>query len=416
MPDPQNIKYRSELHLLLPPNFVSCEVGVAEGYFSADILSWGASLHYMVDAWKHFEGQTGDGGFNQAWHDNNYAAACARVAKYDGKVKILRGASVEMASEIPDNSLDLCYVDAWHTYDGALRDARAYWPKLKEGGIMAFHDYLNEAYGVHRAVNDWAREKRVHVNVIPEDHEPDAGAWIRKPLRQANPQPRQAQTQGENPLVGGFYRWQYTGQHGENHRSRLGEQVFPNINLGPDHLDLLHRLRERVRARIMDTTLRTYPHILSDEVRDIRGSGFNQLVCNEIERRLQGEINLAWRESGRTTTRRQQINLTQEAVNAAVRGVERATRSPRPPRDGRLLSSAEFMTYARLLTRVKDRLRSQFSSAPQLPIEVALTATEVSLIELSGHSPAAKDEIIKRLTEEIPRFWAELGGAPEMPF
>jgi hypothetical protein len=323
MPDPQNIKYRSELHLLLPPNFVSCEVGVAEGYFSADILSWGASLHYMVDAWKHFEGQTGDGGFNQAWHDNNYVAACARVAKYDGKVKILRGASVEMASEIPDNSLDLCYVDAWHTYDGTMSDARAYWPKLKEGGIMAFHDYLNEDYGVKRAVDAWSDHKRVRVNVIPEDHEPDAGAWIRKPLRQANPQPRQAQTQSDAPdglmrddtsppLVAGFYRWRYTNERGEDHRSWLGE-VFPT-------------------------------------------------------------------------------------------------------RDRRLLSSAEFMTYARLLTRVKDRLRSQFSNAPQLPIEVALTATEVSLIELSGHSAAAKDEIIKRLTEEIPRFWAELGGAPEMHF
>jgi hypothetical protein len=41
------IKYRKDLNKLLPQNPVTCEVGVAEGFFSRDILElWKPSHHY----------------------------------------------------------------------------------------------------------------------------------------------------------------------------------------------------------------------------------------------------------------------------------------------------------------------------------------------------------------------------------
>ena len=174
------IQYRRELYKLLPANFTSCECGVAEGYFSADILSWGAAKHYMVDAWQQLN-QTGDGGFLQEWHDNNYYAAVARVARYRDKAVILRGLSDHMAHDIPDESLDLCYIDGDHSYHGVKRDINAYWSKLKSGGVMAFHDYKNPAYGVRAAVLEWADMQVLEVNIIPEDTEEDAGAYLIKP-------------------------------------------------------------------------------------------------------------------------------------------------------------------------------------------------------------------------------------------
>jgi hypothetical protein len=173
------IQYRRELYKLLPPDFASCEVGVAEGYFSADILEMGASKHYMVDAWQHLL-QTGDGGFTQEWHDNNYYAAVARVAKYRDKAIILRGLSDHMAHEIPDESLDLVYIDGDHSYQGVKRDIASYWPKLKTGGVMAFHDYKNPAYGVRGAVLEFADIYSSQVNIIPEDSDADAGAYVIK--------------------------------------------------------------------------------------------------------------------------------------------------------------------------------------------------------------------------------------------
>jgi len=56
------IKHRSDLYKLLPEDSVIAELGVAEGYFSADILRWAnVKKLYCVDAWGKIEGQTGDG-------------------------------------------------------------------------------------------------------------------------------------------------------------------------------------------------------------------------------------------------------------------------------------------------------------------------------------------------------------------
>ncbi len=173
------IELRSELHLLLPTDFTSAEIGVAEGYFSADILSWGAAKHYMVDAWQQLV-QTGDGGYPQEWHDNNYYAAFARVQKYGERAVILRGISDHMAHQIPAESLDFVYIDGDHSYYGVKRDIAAYWPKLKWGGVMAFHDYENDAYGVKGAVLEFAENNHLHVNKIPEKSIADAGAWFKK--------------------------------------------------------------------------------------------------------------------------------------------------------------------------------------------------------------------------------------------
>ena len=46
------IKRRIDLVKLLPENSVGCECGVAEGYFSADLLEAGVAKLYSVDNWE----------------------------------------------------------------------------------------------------------------------------------------------------------------------------------------------------------------------------------------------------------------------------------------------------------------------------------------------------------------------------
>jgi hypothetical protein len=41
-----------------------------------------------------------------------------------------------------DNSLDYIYIDGNHDYDHAKQDLKLWWPKLRPGGLMAGHDYL----------------------------------------------------------------------------------------------------------------------------------------------------------------------------------------------------------------------------------------------------------------------------------
>ena len=65
----------------------------------------------------------------------------------------LRMDSVSASCLIDDNSVDFVFIDGDHSYEGVKADIEAWWPKLKEGGLIAGHDYGNAA-GVVKAVNE----------------------------------------------------------------------------------------------------------------------------------------------------------------------------------------------------------------------------------------------------------------------
>jgi hypothetical protein len=178
------IKYRIDLNKLIPANPVTVECGVAEGYFSEHILkNWKPQLHYAVDNWSHIAGITGDGNFDDEWHEANYKAAMARFKPFKDKVRVLRGITWRMSQHVPDNSVDLVYIDAGHDEDSVTKDIEAWWPKLKESGVMAFHDFENISYGVNVAVRKFAQKEGINLHRIDEDKQEDAGAYIIKPKR-----------------------------------------------------------------------------------------------------------------------------------------------------------------------------------------------------------------------------------------
>jgi hypothetical protein len=175
------IKYRLDLYKLLPKNPVTCEIGVAEGNFSLDICTvWKPSRHYLVDNWSPI-GVSGDGSFPQEWHNANHASAVAKMLPFKEVAVFLRGPSWHMAEHVADNTLDILYLDADHSYEGVKKDLEAWYPKVKDGGVIAGHDFINEAYGVRQAVEEFANRNAIKVNVIPENKDEDAGFWMYKP-------------------------------------------------------------------------------------------------------------------------------------------------------------------------------------------------------------------------------------------
>lgn len=137
---------------------VVLELGVAEGWFTKDILKWDLDKLYLIDNWATIPTQTGDGAFNQGWHDKNLQSCMERLLPYQDKLKIeiFRGLTVDMAKNIPDESLGLIYIDACHEYAAVKKDLEIYYQKVVPGGIIALHDYKNFSYGVNSAVKDFA--------------------------------------------------------------------------------------------------------------------------------------------------------------------------------------------------------------------------------------------------------------------
>src|SRR5574343_10315 len=70
-------------------------------------------------------------------------------------VKTIHAGSLDAAKQIDNNSLDLVYIDAEHSYNAVIFDIRAWLPKIKIGGIISGHDYdLIEHPDVCRAVDE----------------------------------------------------------------------------------------------------------------------------------------------------------------------------------------------------------------------------------------------------------------------
>jgi hypothetical protein len=81
----------------------------------------------------------------------------------DRRIRCHRGWTHEVVASFPDGYFDWIYVDADHSYEGTLRDARTAAAKVRPGGYLVFNDFAHVdydfgQYGVHRAVIDFALE------------------------------------------------------------------------------------------------------------------------------------------------------------------------------------------------------------------------------------------------------------------
>lgn len=85
------------------------------------------------------------------------------------EVTIHRADSVMEAYTFKDDSLHCVYLDADHDFEAVVADIVAYFPKLKKGGIMGGHDWLNTDVGVRRAVEYFCKRFGYEVKVTTEE-------------------------------------------------------------------------------------------------------------------------------------------------------------------------------------------------------------------------------------------------------
>ena len=79
------------------------------------------------------------------------------------RVKFILKPSVESSKDFEDNSLDFVYIDANHSYQSVKDDLNAWYPKLKVGGVICGHDFIQEDIDTHECVA-WATTEFFKLN------------------------------------------------------------------------------------------------------------------------------------------------------------------------------------------------------------------------------------------------------------
>jgi hypothetical protein len=147
------------------PNGKGVEVGTFKGEFSKEIMeNWEGSL-YMVDVWRPLSNEEYLDSSNHGNHETQiYGEAMNNIKGFEDRAVMVRATS-EIASDMfEDNSLDFVYIDANHAYDYVVQDIELWYPKVKEGGYLCGHDYINMDWNKDPNFTQNGKDKHIYSN------------------------------------------------------------------------------------------------------------------------------------------------------------------------------------------------------------------------------------------------------------
>lgn len=178
------MEFREDLPYLLNQRGLKgmgVEVGSLRGDFAEHILKyWEGKRLYLVDAWRHISGLVDVNNPDHNGHLDNFARTFMKVYGHMERCVIIRDLSVTAAELFRDKQLDFVYLDAGHDFQSVKEDLEAWYPKVRSGGILAGHDYLDSSkrenghtdFQVKSAVDAFAATNSLKVDSTPEENYP----------------------------------------------------------------------------------------------------------------------------------------------------------------------------------------------------------------------------------------------------
>ncbi len=134
-------RHYQKYNLLSKPNLIGVEIGVLGGKNAKSLLQYSdIKMLYLVDPYKGDYGEGQHGEYSQKRLDRESKKAKRRLRKYKEKITWIKKKSEDAISLIPNN-LDFVYIDANHKYEFVKKDVEMYYPKLKDGGLLAGDDF-----------------------------------------------------------------------------------------------------------------------------------------------------------------------------------------------------------------------------------------------------------------------------------
>lgn len=124
---------------------IGAEVGAATGVTTKWLLDNCPTLGQLIiaDDWRPIPN-------SGQWEMDNMEQIFRNKFKGEKRLLILKGLSWQMASRVPDISLDFVFIDASHDYESVKKDLKAWDPKIRPGGLLCGHDLHFE--GVREAL------------------------------------------------------------------------------------------------------------------------------------------------------------------------------------------------------------------------------------------------------------------------
>lgn len=129
------------------------EVGVFHGqslcWLGVETINSGKPVTIIgVDNFAGWPGVAQGDALRESFEDN----VAPLRAILNGQFRWIVGESVKTASQFDDNTIDVVWLDADHSYDAVKADIRAWWPKVREGGLIGGDDWAY-GHGVKDAVD-----------------------------------------------------------------------------------------------------------------------------------------------------------------------------------------------------------------------------------------------------------------------
>ncbi|WP_442507470.1 class I SAM-dependent methyltransferase [Novipirellula sp. SH528] len=153
-------------------------IGDQYGHFAETLLRrWRCRRLDCIDAWvcRLDDAQHVDKNNFPQWKiDHAYNETRRRLGGFASRCHIRREVPADAASHYADRSLCLVYIDEQHYFQAVWDHLEIWSKKVRPGGILAGHDYLDGVlpsgnFEVKSAVDQWARERSLTVHCTGED-------------------------------------------------------------------------------------------------------------------------------------------------------------------------------------------------------------------------------------------------------
>jgi hypothetical protein len=165
------------------------EVGTHRGEFANALLStWKGRALHCVDPWECLPGYEEQQ--RLLWGEgDHFFEARTRLRRHGDRARLLRITSENALKNFINGSLDFVFIDGDHRREHVAHDLAGWWEKVRPGGLLAGHDFVQPgeshswAGEVQAAVLEFAARERVDVQLIIEEGGLPWSYWMEKTSR-----------------------------------------------------------------------------------------------------------------------------------------------------------------------------------------------------------------------------------------